>query len=90
MQNYENPIEPSSINLVLSIYSCGASILSTIIAENTRSYIAWMIGITAGCFSIYASYMSIKNNSLNIKKTQDSLKDSKENQDTKNQKGRNN
>ncbi len=67
MEDFTPDTDYSNKNLILGIHAWGVSIISSLVAEATKSNIAWLIGILAGAFSIYASYMAIKERRLNIK-----------------------
>lgn len=60
--------------LVLSVASAGTSIVHLIVAVETRNAIAWLIGGTAGLYSIYASHMAARASKAIKKKTDEEIK----------------
>lgn len=54
--------------MFLTIGSAALSISHFIIAAETRSIIAWVIGCVAGIYAIYASHVSAKASNLKIKR----------------------
>ena len=54
-------------NLYLSIGSALSSLLSCAFGYVTYSGVAWLIGAVAGCVSIYAGILTIKDKRMSIK-----------------------
>jgi len=54
-------------HLIASISTAATSLASLVFASVTKEGIAWAIGITAGLFSIYCSYLTAKKERIEIK-----------------------
>jgi uncharacterized membrane-anchored protein YhcB (DUF1043 family) len=60
--------------LYISLSSSIVSIGHFIIAAETRSIIAWVVGIIAGMVAIYASITTIRTNKLRMREIEENIK----------------